>query len=175
MPTKDLPYTHPVPVATLHGTTHLKLAPTPQERAEIAALLGLDALPALTLELDVTHAQSGMVSVEGQIKAQARPICVVSLEAFDEAIDTPVALRFAPEAYVERLVKRAEEEGNEDFEPPDVIEDGTIDFGKLAVEFLALSLDPYPRKAGAVFTGAGDPPEEKISPFAALAKLKDKK
>jgi uncharacterized metal-binding protein YceD (DUF177 family) len=175
MPAQDLPYSHPVSVATLHGVTHLKLAPAPAERAAMAEVLGLESIPALTFDLTVNHAQSGMVSIEGRLNAQIRPLCVVSLEAFDETVDTPVALRYAPEAYVERLVKRAEEEGNEDFEAPDVIEDGTIDFGQLALEFLALSLDPYPRKPGAVFKGAGDAVEEKISPFAALAKLKDKK
>jgi uncharacterized metal-binding protein YceD (DUF177 family) len=175
MPLPDSPYSHPVPVATLHGSTHLKLAPTEAERAAMARELGLDSIPALALDLTVNHAQSGMVSVEGQLRAKVRPVCVVSLEAFDAVVDAPVALRFAPEAYVARLVKRAEDEGNEEFEAPDVIEDGTIDFGQLALEFLALSLDPYPRKPGAVFAGAGDPAEEKKSPFAALASLKDKK
>ena len=49
-----------------------------------------------------------------------------------------------------------------------------VNFGQLAVEFLALSLDPYPRKPGAVFEGAGDAAPAKESPFAALEALKNK-
>jgi hypothetical protein len=46
-----------------------------------------------------------------------------------------------------------------------------VDLGALATEFLILGLDPYPRKAGAVFQPpARAQPDE--SPFAALAKLK---
>ena len=62
-----------------------------------------------------------------------------------------------------------EEEGDED--PPDLIVDGRIDLGALAAEFLALWLDPYPRKPGAAF----EPGEEEAgrdSPFAALARLR---
>ena len=47
---------------------------------------------------------------------------------------------------------------------------GVVDLGTLAVEFLILGLDPYPRKPGAVFqapqeTAAGE------GPFSALAAL----
>ena len=59
-------------------------------------------------------------------------------------------------------------------DPPDPIVDGRIDLGALAVEFLALALDPYPRKPGAEFT---PPPEEAPpdSPFDALPEMAKKK
>ncbi len=49
---------------------------------------------------------------------------------------------------------------------------GRIDFGALTAEFLALGLDPYPRKPGVAFepVSAGEEP----LPFADLAALKDK-
>ena len=49
-----------------------------------------------------------------------------------------------------------------------------IDIGEVAAEFLALALDPYPRKPGVEFA----PPEEEAptgSAFGALARLKDDK
>ena len=48
---------------------------------------------------------------------------------------------------------------------------GQIDLGALTAEFLALGLDPYPRKPDADFQlrAIGDPAD---SPFAALGKLK---
>ena len=49
-----------------------------------------------------------------------------------------------------------------------------IDLGGAIADTLALSLDPYPRSAGAeaALKEAGVLSEEQASPFAALAKLK---
>ena len=38
-----------------------------------------------------------------------------------------------------------------EYEPPDEIVNGKIDLGAVAAEFLALGLDPYPRKPGVDF------------------------
>ena len=169
---EEIPFSHPVAVATLHGETHLKLEPDAAARVAIARFLDLDGVERLTTHFVVTHANNGLVTVAGTIEGLVRPVCVLSLEPFDQAIDEKVELRFAPEALVEKMTKRAEENEDEDFEPPDVIENGAIDFGALTTEFLALSLDPYPKKPGAAFKGAGDPPPPRISPFDALKALK---
>lgn len=167
-------YSHPVAVATLHGENHLRLVPDEAARGRIARALGLHAVDRLEARFTVSHAQNGFVSVEGELEADVQPICVVTLDPFPEAIHEPVSLRLAPPELVERMTKRAEEEENEDFEPPDTIENGTIDFGALVVEFLALALDPYPRKPGAEFRG-DDRLEPKPSPFEALKALKTDK
>jgi hypothetical protein len=54
-----------------------------------------------------------------------------------------------------------------------VLEGDVIDVGDWLVEHLALEVEQFPRKPGAVF----EPPVavEVISPFAALAALKDPK
>ena len=56
-------------------------------------------------------------------------------------------------------------------DPPEMLRDGAVDLGAVAIEFLLLGIDPYPRKPGAVFDAppAGDPVSH---PFAALAALK---
>lgn len=167
-----LPFSHPVAVATLHGETHLKLEPDAAARAGIAAFLDLSGVEKLAAHLVVTHASNGLVTVRGKLEGLIRPICVLSLEPFDQAVAEEVEIRFAPEALVEKMTKRAEENEDEDFEPPDVIENGAIDFGALVTEFLALSLDPYPKKPGAEFKGAGDPVPARVSPFEALKALK---
>jgi Large ribosomal RNA subunit accumulation protein YceD len=167
----DLPFSHPVPVATLHGETFLTLSPDTAARVRIAQDLGLDGIDALSAQMKVTHANNGLITIEGQLEARVHPVCVVSLEPFDRTISEPVIVRFAPAGLIEKMTKRAEENGDEDFEPPDEIIEGIIDFGTVVTEFLALSLDPYPRKPDAVFRG-GDPVEPKISPFDALKALK---
>lgn len=171
MKKRELPYSHPIAVATLHGETHLKLEPDVEARARIARYLGLHAIDRFYAELTLTHASNGLVSVEGQIDARIHPICVVSLDPFEQTIAEPVSIRFAPEGVIERLTKRATENNDEDYEPPDPILNGEIDFGMVAVEFLALALDPYPKKPGAEFKGA-DLDAEPQSPFAVLKALK---
>ena len=53
-----------------------------------------------------------------------------------------------------------------------VLEGEVVDVGAYIVEHLALEVDPFPRKPDAVFEQPGGTPI--ISPFAALAALKDK-
>lgn len=168
----SLPFTHPVAVATLHGETHLKLAPDVEARQRIARHLQLDKVEKLEAHFEISHAASGLVTVGGAFEADIRPICVVSLEAFDQHLREEIAIRFAPEGLIEKMTKRAEENEDEDFEPPDAITDGAIDFGALLVEVLALALDPYPRKPGAAFSGLIEDAGT-VSPFAALKALKD--
>lgn len=174
MKKRELPYSHPIAVATLHGETRLKLEPDADARVRIARYLGLHAVDRFRVEMTLVHAANGLVSVEGQLDAKIHPICVVSLDPFEQKISEPVAIRFAPDALIERMTKRAAENNEDEFEAPDPIQDGVIDFGMVAVEFLALALDPYPRKPDAEFTG-GDPEPEVLSPFAALKTLKSPK
>jgi len=96
------------------------------------------------------------------------------LDAEPSPLDEPVDVRFAmpkPEkpgskAEVETLAFDGED-------APDPIVDGKIDLGALAVEFMALGLDPYPRKPGAEFTPPASD-EALDSPFDALAKIAKK-
>ena len=75
---------------------------------------------------------------------------------------------------VEAVDTAPSDEGEIDLEldddSPDVVENGQIDLGQYAVEQLALHLDPYPRKDGAVFEQPPEPGE--ISPFGVLRALK---
>lgn len=48
---------------------------------------------------------------------------------------------------------------------------GRIDLGALTAEFLALGLDPYPRKPGVDFEPVASGPES--GPFDALRRLRD--
>ena len=58
-----------------------------------------------------------------------------------------------------------------EIDPPDEIVSGKIDLGAVMAEFLALGLDPHPRKPGVSFEAVA-PEGVAESPFAALGKLK---
>jgi len=165
------PFSHVLQVATMHGATHLRLRPSEAERTAIARLANLHAVDRFEVDLDVEVKGSGIVTVLGKLKADVQPVCVVSLEPFKQNIEEEIDTRFAEDALIEKLTKRAEDEENEDFEPPEQLQDGGIDLGMLATEYLIVALDPYPRKPGIEFAGYGQP-EEKKSPFDALKALK---
>jgi uncharacterized metal-binding protein YceD (DUF177 family) len=150
----------------------LKLVPSEKERAALAHYAGVIAVPALVAEVKATPDGNGGVMVVGDLVATVRQTCVVSLEPFDNAVNEQIELRFLSESAADFATA---EDGGDELDLTDVIRDGVVDLGALVTEFLALGVDPYPRRPGAVFAppdaAAGD---EASSPFAALAKLKQK-
>jgi hypothetical protein len=81
-----------------------------------------------------------------------------------------VDLSFVPEAHEPAALDNLDL-SDAAADQPEALENGQLDLGALAAEFLMLAIDPYPRKAGAVFEPlpAG---KEPAGPFAALANLK---
>jgi uncharacterized metal-binding protein YceD (DUF177 family) len=162
---------------------HLDLIADEQVRAGLAALAGVAQMPRLTANLDIVRRGKGLRAT-GRVSATVEQICVVTLEPVENVVDEPIDVIFVPPAdsAATDLAKDelAEEDlaaaaaGGEDEEQPEVLTDGTADVGAIAAEFLLLGIDPYPRKPGAEFT----PPADQgavISPFAALARLRDTK
>jgi hypothetical protein len=92
------------------------------------------------------------------------------LEPVENAIDEPIDLVFVPEAAVPAPTDGGEIEIPAE-DAPEVLVDDTVDLGAIATEFLALAVDPYPRKPGAVFE-APAAADDAARPFAALAALK---
>jgi uncharacterized metal-binding protein YceD (DUF177 family) len=136
---------------------------TPEERHALARDFGLAAIHALTGSFRLSGSER-RVEVTGSIAAEIEQICVVTLEPFTTEVREAVEVAYAAPG-------TTAQEGED---PPDEIVGGRIDLGALTAEFLALGLDPYPRKPGVDF--AYRAPEGKANtPFAALAKLKGDK
>jgi uncharacterized metal-binding protein YceD (DUF177 family) len=162
-------WTCPVTVADLQPEgADFELAPDEATRAILARHVGVLALTALRARLKVTPMGKGGVLVEGELDATVRQSCVVSLEAFDAELRDVISVRFAPE--VANAPGAVVELGADD--PPDPLVNGAIDLAAVVTEFLALAIDPYPRKPGAVFVPLAGPKDKGASPFAALEKLK---
>ncbi len=79
-----------------------------------------------------------------------------------------IAVRFAPDAAADPgpVVELGEHD------PPDPLLGSAVDLAAVVTEFLALAIDPYPRKPGAVFVTPVELKDPTASPFAALDKLK---
>jgi hypothetical protein len=151
-----------------------RLEPDEATRARIARDIGVAGLPAFSAEARLRPWHDG-VELEGRWKAVATYACGVTVELFDEALEGEFVIRAVPPssplaAPPEREEGEIELDLDSD-DPPDVLEGESIDVAAYLVEHLALELDPFPRKPGAVFEPP--PAEGPESPFAVLKRLKD--
>jgi uncharacterized metal-binding protein YceD (DUF177 family) len=174
-PHAERPWSVPVSIDEVPETgRHFDLVADESVRAAVAKLAGLRTLPRLTANFDVTRRGRDGLRVVGQVSATVGQICVVTLDPMESELEEPVDLVFTPEAdlaHDERAAdpKRQVEVTEEDL--PEPLINGMVDLGVLATEFLILGIDPYPRKADAVFE-TPEKGKDVDHPFAALAALK---
>ncbi len=120
--------------------------------------------------------QGGGLAVSGRVRCEIERQCVVTLDPFVQHLDEPFRAMFVTDP----APPEDETLGEGDLE--EALVDGTADVGDIAVQFLALALDPHPRKPGAEIDvekyapeadqSADSANEGRPSPFAALAALK---
>jgi uncharacterized metal-binding protein YceD (DUF177 family) len=164
-------FAHRLPLNQIRDGERIELNADESERAGIADRLGLRSLDRLDAHATLER-QTEIVRARGRLKASLCQSCVVTGEPVEAHADEPFDIYFLPEP----------DSGSSDEEVElvesdcDVVfHDGsTIDLGGAIADTLALSLDPYPRSAGAeaVLKEAGVLSEAESGPFAALAKLK---
>lgn len=161
----DVPFSDPVRLNQIGAGLERRLEPDEAARVRIARALDLASLDAFVAELTLAPAAVGW-RLEGRVRAEAVQTCGLTLEPLPVTVD---------QAFAVLLTEQADEADAEievtlDDDAPDVVEDGKIDLGQYAVEQLALTLDPFPRKPGARFEPPAQP--EEPSPFAVLKAFK---
>lgn len=168
-------WTYPIRLSELaRGAMKLRLEPDAAQRAEIAKRLGLEGLPALSAEILVKPWLDG-AEITGRLDGVVEQICGLTLDPFEQPVDNEIEVRLVPAGSPNAPTESPQGEIEMDLEtpdPPDVLEGEVIDLAEYVVEHLALVIDPFPRKPGAVFEPPEAEPEE--SPFAVLKRLKDK-
>ena len=173
---KPDPWRVPIAVAQIPDTgLHRELKADQAICAEIADVGALREVLSVSASLDVTPMSGGRFHVEGRVQARIGQTCVVTLDPIETEIDEPIDLIFAPPDQIPQmadLVDEAEESDAEIPDPPEPIENGIIDLGRLATDALYLAVDPYPRKPDAVFEPLVEAPDPEDHPFAALKALK---
>ena len=166
-----------VPVAVEHipeSGLHRDIEADRATRDAMAELAGLRDILSASASIDVTLESGGRFHVAGRVRARIGQTCVVTLDPIENDIDDPIDLLLAPPDQIPALadlVDDGDESEAEIPDPPEPIENGMIDLGRLATDALFLAVDPYPRKPGAVFeplVAASDPEDH---PFAALKAL----
>jgi uncharacterized metal-binding protein YceD (DUF177 family) len=161
------PISHPVRVEDISPSgLDVRLAPSESERAALAKFLEIPAIPVLGAHFKLMR-KSHRVNVDGEIVGEVIRTCVVSLDDFSMPIKEIISLVFDEKADPDA------ELSEEDADAPEPLINGVIDLGGILTEFVALGLDPYPKKPGAVFS-FHDKGDVEVNPFAALSALKSK-
>jgi uncharacterized metal-binding protein YceD (DUF177 family) len=173
---KPDPWRVPVVVAQIPETgLHRDIEADRAIRNAVADVGGLREVLLVQASFDVTPKSGGSFQVAGYVRARIGQTCVVTLEEIETDIDEPIDLIFAPPEQIPQLaalVDEAEQGDEETPDPPEPIENGMIDLGRVATDALYLAVDPYPRKPGAVFEPVVEAADPEDHPFAALKALK---
>ncbi len=168
-------FSYVVDVPSLPSTgINRPIRPTQEERAAIAQRLGLQAIERFDIQIDVRPWRGAGAKVSGTFEADVVQTCVVTLDPVPAHVSDSFEVRFLPASMIEDSNPGQEIDLSPDEDEPEPLlgEEGTtLDAGDLAVQYLSLALDPYPRKAGAAIPQEATTPEEP-SPFAVLAALK---
>ena len=177
---------YPVSVAHVPGKgITVKVEADDKERAQLAKNHELLSVGSFTADFLITPWKKDGIRLRGHIEAQIVQACVATLEPIETQISEDVDTVFVPEN--SRLARIRLDESGEmliDAEGPDMpetFEGDRIDIGSVAEEFFELAIDPYPRKTEAdyieIITEDDEEGEDEVkpdSPFAGLAKLRDK-
>lgn len=151
---------------------------SPDELQAMARALELVACSGLTVRYKLTPQSQGHYRLAGTLDAQVEQTCVVTLEPLTNAIAEKIDIDFWPETEMP-----APDSGEVDLhDEPDLepIVAGRIPVGRIVFQCLAAAIDLFPRKPGATFDlpsqseqdGTAGKPQ---SPFAVLARIKDKR
>jgi uncharacterized metal-binding protein YceD (DUF177 family) len=148
------------------------LRPDPEEAEALARLLDVRSVRKMRFT-GVLRAVGEALVLEGTLGATVVQSCVVTLDPVSTRIDVPVRRVFRPD--LGQAVTREVEVGldeDDDVEPLSSM----LDLGRVAVEALALTLPPYPRRDGASLPAETELEDEDEAerPFAALSALRDR-
>lgn len=164
-------FAHRLRIDRIHDGDRIDLVATEAERRATAERLGLESIERLDAHAVLTR-KGLIVEARGRVQAALTQSCVVTSEPVPAHVDEAFDIVFTPEPEQARSDEEVEL-GAGDCDV--VFHDGsTIDLGAAIADTLALSLNPYPRSAGAeaALKEAGVLSEAEAGPFAALAALR---
>lgn len=142
-------FSRPIEVAKIQPRgMDIDITAKPDECAALARRMGLIGISAFSAKFELRHIDGGtVIDVNGSLSAQVTQQCVVTLEPIPAAVTDTMQALFAPPEMVPADPGTTEIIDVMAIDPEPII-DGIIDLGELAAQYLALALDPYPRKSG---------------------------
>jgi uncharacterized metal-binding protein YceD (DUF177 family) len=171
----ERPWSVPVAVAEISETgRRIDMVADANIREAVARVAGVLAVTRLEAQFDLTRQGQDGVHVVGSVSATVEQQCVLTLEPMESELEEAINLVFVPHSELPSQDGSTKERAPQG-EPPEVLRDGVVDLGAIAMEFLILGIDPYPRRPGAVFEVPQAKENVAAHPFAALAALKKNK
>jgi hypothetical protein len=147
-----------------------------QERDGVARALDLLACPSLTTQYAIAPRGAGHFRLTGTLQARVEQSCVVTLEPLTNEVAANFSVDYWPETEIAAPSGGVLDVHDEpDLEP---IVAGRLEVGRVIFESLAGAIDLFPRKPGATLESPSAPSDsggKPESPFAALAKIKNKR
>ncbi len=190
--TENYEWSHPVDVSKIGEDGRVLNIDAPKETfMPLCRRLNLEHIRSIKAVIRLErNAVTKVLHVNGEFSGDLDQICVVTGEAVAEKVEDSFeswyaepneAVSFAKAKRDRMNAKEREEQPMlEELDDPEEIIDGKIDLGELVIQFLSLSLTPYPKVPGAR-GNFGEPledaPEDTYdNPFAALKdwKVKEK-
>ena len=154
--------------------TIFTIEPDATERADLAAVLGLEGIKKLRFDGKLKPVGRTDWQLDGALGATVVQECVVTLAPVTTRIDEKIARSYV-QNFEEPLIGEVEMPEDDTVEPLPA----TLDLFEVMTEALSLALPPFPRAEGAelgeaVYTEPGVAPmkDEDARPFAGLAGLK---
>ncbi len=151
-----------------------KLAAKPDERKALASRLDVLEIELFEVIYTVKQIPNKSFKVEGKIKAKITQTCVSTMEPVKKKVTSQFGLFLRPEnpnsvneddLDLSVLSTELEEE-------IDIPATGKIDMGEVFTQYLALDINPYPRKEGVESTHKEFEENSEKNPFDVLKKLK---
>ena len=161
-----------IDVHSVHAPLSLSYEANKHELEALKGYAEVEDVTSFNSELRVSPLSAGRFKVAGRLKADAVQASVVDLSAVPAAIDETFTVEFWPQELIE---ERAGDDISFADEPPEPIVGGRIAIGAFLSELLSVSLDPYPRNSDDMFSWAPAEKEPRVTPFAELARLRQKK
>lgn len=165
-------FSYPLQIDELgQGEQNYKLKADKAQLETLTEILQVPAVNSFEAELKLRFQKKrGILEVYGLVKANLSLVSVISLEPFDKDYSSEFKIVYDTNAKYEDIYGK-DDDIEEDV--PDIVYDGKIDLGDIAIEQIALVMEDHPRKEGEEFNAVIDDAEPiKNNPFAALAKLK---
>ncbi len=179
MEDSELEFSYPVIADQIgYKAKYFNVEPNDEEKEKIIERLGIISLPEFKAKFSLkAFTASSLIMLRGSFEAVVGLKCVVSLDDFNQKISDEFEITFDS-----KLAKHKGEEyvlDMEDETDAEPIENGIIDLGEIAVQYLSLALPDFPRKEGSELVCSSkdvafnqEIETKKSSPFDVLAKLK---
>lgn len=165
-------FSYPLKIEDINqGEQRYKLRANKAQLETLREILQIPAVNYFEADIKLTfQKKKGILDVSGEVRAGLTLISVISLDEFEKEYKSNFSLTYDTNATYEQI-REMDEDIEDDI--PDIVIDGKIDLGDIAIEQLALVMEDHPRKDGEEFTSViEDDSPVRENPFAVLSKLK---